>query len=84
MVLVTSETLEQFVNTLTADYKYSRQIRKNLSRQVPIPNSRKPKSCSRLFIAFLKCTLNLEYFEKKEHSHSLSITEIINCETRSY
>ena len=33
---------------------------------------------------FLKCTLNLEYFEKKDHSHSLSITEIINRETGSY
>ena len=28
--------------------------------------------------------LNLEYFVKKDHSHSLSITEIINCETGSY
>ena len=36
------------------------------------------------FIAFLKCTLNLEYFEKKDQSHSLSITEIINSETSSY
>ena len=35
-------------------------------------------------MAFLKCTLNLEYFEKKDQSHSLSVTEIINSETRSY
>ena len=35
-------------------------------------------------MAFLKSTLNLEYFEKKHHSQSLSITEIINCETGSY
>ena len=28
--------------------------------------------------------LNLEYFEQKDQSQSLSITEIINCETRSY
>ena len=28
--------------------------------------------------------LNLVYFGKKDHSHSLSITEIINCETGSY
>ena len=26
----------------------------------------------------MKCTLNLEYFEKKDQSHSLSITEINN------
>ena len=37
-----------------------------------------------IFIAFKKFTLNLEYFEKKDQSQSLSITEIINCETDSY
>ena len=30
LVLVTSELLGQFVNTLTADYKYSRRNRENL------------------------------------------------------
>ena len=84
MVLVTSELLEEFLNTLTADYKYSRWNRENLSQQVPIPKPRKPKTCSQFFIAFLKSTLNLEYFQKEDQSHSLSITEIINCETGSY
>ena len=46
--------------------------------------SLKMKTCSRFFIAFLKSTLNLEYFETKDQSQSLSITEIINCETGSY
>ena len=46
--------------------------------------SLKLKTCSRLFIAFLKSTLNLEYFEKKDQSQSLSITEIINSETGSH
>ena len=45
--------------------------------------SLKLKTCSRAFIAFLKCTLNSEYFEKKDQSYSLSMTEIINCETAS-
>ena len=35
------------------------------------------------FVAFLKSTLNLGYFEKKDQYESLSITEIINCETGS-
>ena len=39
---------------------------------------------SGFFVAFLKSTLNFEYFEKKDQSHSLSINEIINCETDSY
>ena len=46
--------------------------------------SRKLKTFSELFIAFLKSTLNLEYFERKDQSQSLSITEIIKCETGSY
>ena len=46
--------------------------------------SRKLKTCSRFFIAFLKSKLNLKYFETKDQSQFLSITEIINCETGSY
>ena len=37
-----------------------------------------------IFFAFLKSTLNLEYLQRKDQSHSLGITEIINCETGSY
>ena len=32
----------------------------------------------------MKSTLNLEYFDKKDQSHSLSITHINNCKTSSY
>ena len=84
MVLVRSDPLGQFVNTLTADYKYSRQNRENLSQQVPMETSMKLKTCSGFLIALLKSTLNLQYFERKDRSHSLSITAIINRETGSY
>ena len=83
-VLVRSELLGQFINTLTADYKYSRQNLENLSQQDPMQISLKLKNCSRFFIPFLKSTLNFEYFVKKDQSKSLSITEIINFETGSY
>ena len=46
--------------------------------------SRKVNAFSGFFIVFVKSTLNLEYFEKKDQSQSLSNTEIINCETGSY
>ena len=46
--------------------------------------SPKPKTFSEFGIASMKSTLNSEYFEKKDQSHSLSITEIIDCETGSY
>ena len=44
----------------------------------------KPKTFSGFFIALMKSTLNLEYFEKKDQPHSLSITEINNCKRTSY
>ena len=84
MVLVRSELLGQFVNTLTADYKYSRYNQENLWQEAKMQTSLKLKACSRFFIAFLKSTLNFEYFEKKHQSQSLSVTEVINCETGSY
>ena len=46
--------------------------------------STKSKTFSRFFIASMKSTLNSEYFEKKDQSHSVSITKIIDCETGSY
>ena len=56
----------------------------NLSRQVQMQMYPKSKTFSGFFIASMKSTLNSEYFEKKDQSHSLSITEIIDCETGSY
>ena len=46
--------------------------------------STKPKISSPFFNASMKSTLNSEFFETKDQSHSLSITEIIDCETGSY
>ena len=84
MVLVRSELFGQFVNTLTTDYQYSRSNRENLWQQVPMQISWNLKIFSGFFIAFLKSALTLEYFERKDHSHSLSVTEIINCERGTY
>ena len=46
--------------------------------------SLKVKTGSRFFNAFPKSTLNFQYFEKKDQSHSLGITEVINCELGSH
>ena len=46
--------------------------------------SRRLKTFSQFFIVFLKSTLNLDYFERKDQSQSLNITEIINFETGNY
>ena len=84
MVLVRFELLGQFANTLTADCKYSRYNRKNLSQEIRMQTSLKLKTCSQFFIAFLKSTLKFHLFQRKDQSQSLRITEITNCETGSY
>ena len=63
---------------MTADDKQFSQNLESLPQQVQTQISLKPKPFSGFFIASLKSTLNLEYFEKKDESHSLSITEINN------
>ena len=55
---------------------------KNLPQQFQTPLSQKQKTFSRFFIAFLKCTLNLEHFQKKDQYPSLIISEIIDAERR--
>ena len=84
LVLVRSEVLGQFVKTITAVYYYFRYNLENLPQQVQAQISLKPKTFSGFFIPLMKSTLNLEYFQKKDQSHSLSITEINNCKTSSY
>ena len=84
LVLVRSEVLEQFFDTMTAIYDYFRSNLENLQQQVQTLISLKPETFSQHFIALLKSALNVEYFEKKDQCHSLSITEINNCKTSRY
>ena len=76
--------LTLFVNALTADDKYSGSNMQNLRQQFQTPLSQKQKISSGFFIAFLKCTLNLEHFPKKDEYRSLINSEIIDAETRGY
>ena len=46
--------------------------------------SQKQKSFSGLFLAFLKCALNLEHFQKKDEYPSLVISKVIDFERGSY
>ena len=46
--------------------------------------SLKPKTFSEFCIASMKSTLNSQYFEKKDQSHSLSIIEVIDREPGRY
>ena len=55
-VLVTSEILGGFVNALAADDNYSLRNTKNLPQPITIPLSKKPKTFSQYFAAYLKST----------------------------
>ena len=66
-----------FANTLTADDKYSCRNMQNFMQQIETLLSKKRKTFSGFFIAFLKCAWNLEHFEKKDECPGLIISEII-------
>ena len=78
------EILRLFVNALTAVDKYSGSNMQNLTQQFETPLSQKQKIFSWFFVAFLKCTWNLEHFKKKDEYPSLIIFEIIDAERRGY
>ena len=82
--LVRSILLGLFVNTLTAEYKYSGRNMQTFAQQVQTLLPLKQKIFSRFFIAFLKSTWNLEQFQKKGESSSWSISEIIDSKRGGY
>ena len=82
--LVWSEILRLFVDTMTADNKYSRCNVHNFAQKIQTVLSQKQKTFSGFFIAFLKCAWNLEYLEKKDEYPSLNISEIMDCERGGY
>ena len=82
--LVRSKILGLFVNTLTAEYTYSRRNMRTFTQHIQRPLSLKQKTFSGYFIAFLKSTRNGEHFQKKGECSSLSISEIIDSKRGGY
>ena len=56
----------------------------NFSQQLETPLSRKQKNFSEFSIAFLKCALSLQNFEKKDEYPILIIPKIIDSERGGY
>ena len=69
-VLVRRKALEHFVNTLSADDKYSLLNRDNLAQLIRTQLSQKQKPFYQFFLAFPKFALNLEHFQKNDDPHS--------------
>ena len=70
LLIVRSEILGQFVNTVIANDKYSRRNRENIPQKIQTQLSQKPRTFSGFFIPFLKSALNFEYLGKKVESNS--------------
>ena len=80
-LLVICKISRLFPNTLSADGKYSLLNRDNLTQPIQMQLSRKQKTFSEFFSAFLKASLNVEHFQKeKDDSHSWRISEITDTE----
>ena len=56
----------------------------NFTQQLEAPLPQKQKIFSGFFLAFLKCKLNFEHFEKKDEYCSLVISEVLDSERGGY
>ena len=56
----------------------------NFTKQLEAPLSKKQRTFSEFFIAFLKCALNLQHFWKKDDYPSVVISRIIDSERGGY
>ena len=73
-----------FVNTLTADDKYSSRNIQNLTQQLQTAIDQKQKAFYRIFITYLKSRRSSDVFAQKDESPSFSIYEIIDAEKCGY
>ena len=79
-LIVISKILGLFINTLTTEDKYSLGKRKKLPQPFEMVLSKGLNFFCQFLAVFPKSTSQFEHFEKKGPSHSLSISEIRNCE----
>ena len=64
---------------MTAVDKCSLPDRDNLMEPTHMQLSQQPKTLSEFFSAFSKSRLKFEYFQKKDHAHSLFISVATAC-----
>ena len=69
-MLVLCKILRLFVNTLTADDKYSLLNKDNLTQRIQILLYQQDKTFSQFFCSFLKSTFNFEHLQKKDDPHT--------------
>ena len=79
-LLVRSEILGLFGNTLAPDHMYSRRNSEKFPQQVKTPLSEKRKTVPAICIAFLQSTRNFVHFGTGDELHRLNIWEVIDSE----
>ena len=67
---------------MSAVEKCSLPNRDNLMQPIHMQLCEKLKTFSQFFNVFLKSTLRFEYFQKKDHAHTLFISEATASEKR--
>ena len=78
--LLDMQNLGLVVNKLTADHKYPVLNRDNLTIPIQIQLSRKQKTFSQFFAAFLKSRLNFKCFQEKDDANRSCTSEITDSE----
>ena len=74
------ENLKLFVNTLTADYKYSLLNRRNLKQSIQMRSSQKQKGFFSLVLCIFQIYIKFSTFSNKDDPHRLCISEITDSE----
>ena len=82
-LLDTWKFLRPFLNTLTANLKYSLNSKDKWTQTIQMQFSQKQNIFSEFFSWFFECALNFEHFAKKDDPHSLCISKIIDQERRA-
>ena len=83
-ILVKFKIVGFFVNTLTADDKYSSRKIQNLTQELQTAIYQKQKAFYKIFITYLKSRKSSDVFAQNDESPSFSIYEIFDAEKCDY
>ena len=82
-LLDTWKFFRPFLNTFTANDKYSLNSKDKLMKTIQMLLSQKQNFFSQIFSLFFESALNFKHFQKKDDPHSLCISEITDHERRA-
>ena len=82
-LLETWKFFRPFLNTLTANDKYSVNSKEKWLEKFQMHFSQKQNIFTEFFLAFFDSGVNFEHFQRKDDPHSLCISKIIDHERRA-